>query len=149
MATPVLDLLRLALRLTALAALGLGLTHCSSDGGTVAPPTYGAINFVGSTITNNSMTLPCDTPETFTITQPGFSGTFSLVVDQIPTLSSVARSPKDTNTTLTLTPSSGTTATTFTVQTNYEAYTYTITATGGGGITGVLNIPTITVGNCG
>jgi hypothetical protein len=151
MESPMLDLLRPALRVAALTALSLGLTHCSSDGGTVAPPTYGAINFVGPTITNNSMTLPCDTNETFMITQPNFGGTFSLAVDQESTImSSVTRSPKAANTTLTVTPTSGTAATTFTLNTDYDnGYTYTITATGGGGITGTLNITAVTVGNCG
>jgi hypothetical protein len=145
-----LDLLRPTLRVAALAALSLSLAHCSSDGGTVAPPTYGAINFVGSTITNNTMTLPCNTPETFTITQPGFGGTFSLSVDQMTAEQlSASRSPKDTNTTLTLTPSSGTTSTTFMVETQFDGqYGYTVTATGGGGITGTLTI-NVSVGNCG
>ena len=35
--------------------------------------------FAGSTITNNVMTLPCDTNETLTVSQANYSGNFTLV----------------------------------------------------------------------
>jgi hypothetical protein len=121
--------------LAATAALCAGLAGCSSSGGTGnVSPKVGPITFTGSTIVDNVMTYPCDTAETFTVSQSGFGGTFQLTVSDPNTMS--------------LAPASGTASTTFDYTSDDYNGTTTITATGAAGTTGVLTINN-NIGNCG
>lgn len=115
--------------LVAVAMLAVALASCSGPGGNAAAvdkPTLGPIVFTGTSITDNVMTLPCDTDETFNVSQRGYSGSFSLV-------------PSSDD--LSITPTTGTSATTFTASTDYGGNeTWTVTATNGDGTTGVLTV---------
>jgi len=140
-------------RIVALAVLSVLLAHCSGSGGSATPkrvatpsPTPvaspGAIVFTGSTITNNVMTLPCDTTETFTVSQANYAGSLTLA-DNNP--GQVALTP---------TPATGPASTVYTVLasssvTNPAPSPFTITATGGGGVTQVLTINTVGSGTIG
>ena len=138
--------------LVVIAALSIALAQCSASGGTAttrptaAPtatpsptPSPAPIIFTGSTITNNVMALPCDTNETFTISQSGFSGNFSLTVN---------------NSSVVITPPNGTSSQTFSILDNAgnspgNQYLATATANGTTGApTGVLTI-NVTTGDCG
>jgi hypothetical protein len=129
------------------AALSLSLADCSTSGGSAnvartpaptptATTTVAPLVFTGSSIVNNVMALPCNTAETFTIAEAGYSGTFTLVPS----------SPD-----LMITPSSltGTSSTVFSVI-QFEtgvSQTFTITATGA--TSGVLTINFTTGEACG
>jgi hypothetical protein len=123
------------------ATLAVALASCSGPGGdaSVAPKrTAGPIVFTGSSITDNVMTLPCATDETFNVSQSGYSGTFSLV-------------PSDP-VYLSISPTTGTSATPFTAFAGYDnVETWTVTATNADGVTGVLTVDYLgdQVGDCG
>lgn len=109
-------------------ALSIGLAGCSGPGGNASamPHKPGAITFTGTSITDNVMTLPCDTDETFNVSQVNYSGSFTLT-----------SSSED----LSITPTSGTSTTSFTAYSDYgESETWTVTATGGGNVTGMLTV---------
>ena len=129
--------------LFAVAMLGVALANCSASGGssrtTPAPTasptaTPGPIVFTGSSITNNVMALPCDTPETFTVSEANYSGTFQLVPSK-PELS--------------ITPTSGTAATTFTALQFEDGATQTYTVIATGAVTGTLTVNFTTGQQCG
>ncbi len=115
--------------LIAAASLAVALASCSGPGGNagaIAKPTPGPIVFTGTSIIDNVMTLPCDTDQTFTVSQSHYSGSFTLV-------------PSSDN--LSITPTTGTSATTFTASTDYGGNaTWTVTATNSDGATGVLTV---------
>jgi hypothetical protein len=138
-----------ALGILALAALGVTLAQCSGSGGTAstvqAPatstptpsptPSPGPIVFTGSSITNNVMALPCNTNETFTVSQSGYSGTFQLV-------------PSSTQ--FTLSPTSGNSSVTFTVLSLAgSSQVFHVTASNSAEQSGTLTINFTTGGQCG
>jgi hypothetical protein len=98
--------------------------------------------FTGSTITNNVMTLPCDTQETFTVSQANYAGSLTLA-DNNP--GQVALTP---------TPATGPASTVYTVLASSSVQNpapspFTITAAGGGEVTQVLTINTVGSGTIG
>ena len=120
--------------LFAVATLGVTLASCSASGGsshttplpTASPSaTPGPIVFTGSSITNNVMALPCDTPETFTVSEANYSGTFQLVPSK-PELS--------------ITPTSVTASTTFTALEFEDGTTQTYTVIATGAVAGTLTV---------
>lgn len=115
--------------LVAATMLSAALAACSGPGGdaSVAPKaTPAPIVFTGSNVTDNVMALQCNIDQTFTVSQKGYSGEFTLA-------------PSSGN--FDLTPTSGTSSTTFTVSSGYgDNAVWTVTATGENGTTGVLTI---------
>lgn len=111
-----------------IAGLSIGLVGCSGPGGNASamPPKPGAITFSGESITGNVMTLPCDTDESFTVSQTHYNGSFTLT-------------PSSDD--LTITPTTGTSSTSFTAYSDYGgSETWTVSATGGGDVTGTLTV---------
>ncbi len=131
------------LALIAITALSVSLAQCSGPGGTAvstAPtPTPGPIVFTGSSIVNNVMTLPCNTNETFTVSQSGYSGTFQLT------------SPNaNVGNGFNLSPTSGNSTVTFTVESFFgSSAVWTLTATNTLSQTGALTINFTTGQACG
>jgi hypothetical protein len=81
------------------------------------------------------MALPCNTPETFTISQNNYTGSFQLV-------------PSSNQ--FNLSPTSGNASQTFTVSSlNGSTQVFTVTATDSAGISGMLTINFTTGSACG